>query len=123
MNTQEVATRLVELCRAGKYEQAQNELYADDAISIEPDGLPSGALGNAQGLAAIRAKGQRFNSQVEQVHDNRVGEPNIAGSWFSVPMGMDATLKDRGRIDMNELAVYHVRDGKIIQEQFFYDTN
>ena len=26
MNTQEVATRLVELCRAGKYEQAQNEL-------------------------------------------------------------------------------------------------
>ena len=35
MNTEQVAKRLVELCREGKYEQAQQELYGEDAASIE----------------------------------------------------------------------------------------
>ena len=123
MNTQQVADRLVELCRKGDYDQAQQELYANDAVSIEPDGLPPGALGNARGLDAIREKGRQFNQRIETIHDSRVGDPVVAGHWFSVPMGMDVTMKDRGRMDMNELAVYHVHDGKIVQEQFFYDVN
>ena len=40
MNTQEVANRLVELCRQGKNEDAINELYADNIISREPAGTP-----------------------------------------------------------------------------------
>lgn len=36
MNTQEVATRLAEYCKKGEWEAAHDELYADDAISIEP---------------------------------------------------------------------------------------
>ncbi len=37
MTTKEVADRLVEICRAGKIEDAQNELFAQDAVSIEPN--------------------------------------------------------------------------------------
>jgi hypothetical protein len=44
MNTESIANRLVELCRAGKFEQAQKELYASDAVSIEPEGLPPCAV-------------------------------------------------------------------------------
>ena len=40
MSTQEVANQLFELCRKGKWEQAQNELNADHALSVEPEGAP-----------------------------------------------------------------------------------
>jgi hypothetical protein len=35
-------------------------------------------------------------------------------------MGMDETFKGMGRNKMDEIAVYEVRDGKIVKEQFFY---
>jgi hypothetical protein len=35
-------------------------------------------------------------------------------------MGMDVTMKGQGRSKMDEIAVYEVKDGKIVKEQFFY---
>lgn len=121
MNTEAVAKRLVELCRKGEYEQAQRELYAQDAVSIEMPGLPAGALGDVQGLDAIVEKGRQFAARVEAMHANVVSDPLVAGQWFSVTMTMDVTFKERGRVQMSELCVYHVRDGKVASEQFFYD--
>ena len=48
MKIEQIAQRLVELCREGKFEQAQKELYADDAISIEADRrlIPDAGGGN-----------------------------------------------------------------------------
>ncbi len=122
MNTQQVAHRLVELCRAGKYEQAQEELYAEDAVSIEMEGMSGGSLGNATGLEAIREKGRKWADNIVEMHGGSIGEPVIAGNWFSLVMGIDATYKDMGRVDMQEICVYGVRDGKIVHEQFFYDA-
>ena len=119
MSTEQIAKRLVELCRKGEYEQAQKELYADDAVSIEMDG--SQGLGNAKGLAAIFEKGRQFNAMLEAVHGGTVSEPVIAGNWFSVAATLDATMKGRGRVNMREICAYGVRDGKIFREQFFYD--
>jgi hypothetical protein len=34
-------------------------------------------------------------------------------------MRLDMTMKGQGRMDMAELCVYQVKDGKIISEQFF----
>ena len=122
MNTQQVAERLAMLCREGKYDQAQEELYADDAVSIEMSDMQSGALGNVSGLAAIREKGRRWKENIEAIHGGSVGDPIVAGDWFSLAMGIDATYKDMGRVDMQEICVYRVRDGKIVLEQFFYNT-
>jgi hypothetical protein len=121
MNTEQVARRLVELCRKGEYEQALRELYAQDAVSIEMPGLPEGALGNAEGLEAIHEKCRQFFARVEAMHANEAGDPIIAGNWFSVAFSMDITFKERGRVQMQDIGVYHVRDGKIDREQFFYD--
>ncbi len=121
MNTEAVAKRLVELCRKGEHEQAQRELYAQDAVSIEMAGAPAGALGDAQGLRAIYEKGRQFAAMVEAVHANSVSEPVMAGNWFSVSMTMDVTFRGRGRVQMTEICVYQVRDGKVVREQFFYD--
>ncbi|WP_049623673.1 SnoaL-like domain-containing protein [Frateuria defendens] len=122
MSTETVAKRLVALCREGKYEEAQRELYAQDAQSIEPEGLPPGMLGNAKGLEAIFEKGRQFNAMIEAVHGGEVSDPVVADSWFSLSMSLDVTMKGRGRVQMSEIAVYHVRDGKIDQERFFYDV-
>jgi hypothetical protein len=122
MNIESIANRLVELSRAGNFEQAQKELYAADAVSIEPEGLPPGALGNAKGRRAITEKGRQFQRAIEALHGGSVSEPVIAGSWFSVAWMLDVTFKGRGRKKLEEICVYHVRDGKIVQEQFFYDV-
>ena len=41
MSVQEVADKLVDLCREGKHNDAINELYDDNAVNIEPQGSPA----------------------------------------------------------------------------------
>jgi hypothetical protein len=118
MTTQEIATRLVELCRMGQYETAQRELFADDAVSIEPEGNPMS--GKVEGLEGIVTKGHHFMAMVEEIHGGTVSDPVIAGNVFSVAAVLDATYKGRGRMLMEEICVYKVKDGKIAQEQFVY---
>lgn len=122
MSTESVAKRLVALCREGKYEDAQKELYSKDAQSIEPDGLPPGALGNVKGLDAIFEKGKKFQESIVEVHGGDISDPIVVGNWFSCSMTMDVTMKEYGRMTMTEICVYHVKDGKIDREQFFYDV-
>lgn len=122
MNTEQIAARLVELCRKGEYEQAQRELYADDAESVEMPGLPPGMPVHVRGLDAILEKGRRFGESIVEVHGSTVSDPVVARDWFSVAMGLDATFKEGGRMPMEEICVYRVRDGKIVHEQFFYSA-
>lgn len=121
MNTEQVAGRLVELLRQCQYTQAHEELFAQDAVNIEMPSMTEGPMGSATGLDAIKQKGRAFAEMVEAVHSNEVSVPGIAGNWFSVAVVMDATMQGRGRVTMREVCVYHVRDGKIDREQFFYD--
>jgi len=120
MNTQQVANRLIELCRRGEFTKAQDELYAQDAVSLEPEGAPGGSLGNARGLDAIREKGKAFDQTYEKIHGITVSDALVAGEYFSIVMGLDATWKQGGRYAMEEICVYRVRNGKIVLEQFFY---
>jgi hypothetical protein len=57
---------------------------------------------------------------VEEMHGGYSSPPQVAGNHFSVAMGMDVTMKGQGRMKMDEIAVYEVKDGKITKEQFFY---
>jgi ketosteroid isomerase-like protein len=123
MNTEQVAKRLVELCREGKGQQAQDELYSNDAVSVEMEGMQAPGMPTvAKGMDAIREKGRQFNAGIEERHGGTVGDPIVVGNWFAVTMTLDATMKGRGRVNMQEICVYQVRDGKIVREQFFYDV-
>jgi hypothetical protein len=118
MTTKDVAKRFNELAQSGHWDKIQAELFADSAVSIEPDHSPG--LKTVQGLAAILQKGKEFNEAVEEMHGGYAGEPIVAGNHFSLAMGMDVTMKGMGRMNMEEIAVYQVKDGKIVKEQFFY---
>jgi hypothetical protein len=119
MHPNEIAQRLVALCRTGAFETAQRELFANDAVSLEPDHAPQP---RAEGLDAIVAKGKTFSASME-VHGLTVGEPIVAGPFFSLAMAVDVTPRGApaaARFTMEEICVYEVRDGKIAREQFFY---
>lgn len=117
MTPTEVAQRLVVLCRQGAYETAQLELYAADAVSIEPEGSPTP---NVKGREAIIAKGKGFVESME-IHGGTVSEPVVAEAFFTIAMTLDLTPKAGGpRFTMEEICLYEMRDGKIVREQFFY---
>ena len=118
MSTKEIAKRLKNLCEKGDWETAQKELFAKDAVSIEP--MASEAFAKETfGLDGILAKGKKWQDMVEENHALEISDPVIAGNSFALTMCMDVTMKGQGRMDMTELCVYHVKDGKIISEQFF----
>lgn len=118
MTTAEVANRFNELAQTGNWNKIQEELFADNVMSIEP--AHSQGLQTVEGIKAIQEKGKKFQETVEEVHSGYSKEPVVAGNHFSVAMGMDVTMKGMGRMKMEEIAVYEVKDGKIVKEQFFY---
>jgi hypothetical protein len=117
MTTKEIAERLVALCRQGKVEMAQRELYAENAINIEPYGTPTFPK-ETKGLPAIIEKAHKFGAMIEQVHSVSISDPLVAGSSFAFAMQLDATVQGLGRMTMDELCIYEVAEGKIISERF-----
>ena len=115
--TTEIPKRLVELCKKGDFETAQKELFSDDAVSIEPSATPAFEK-ETKGLDAIEKKGQKWNSMVQEMHEVEISDPLVAGNSFACTMRMDVTMKERGRMDMTELCIYEVKDGKIVSEEF-----
>lgn len=118
MTTNEIATRLAELCRKGDFETAQKELFADDATSTEPYATPDFEQ-ETKGLQDILEKGRKFESMVGEMHALTVSEPLVADNSFALTLHMDVTMKEKGRMNMTELCVYKVKDGKVVSEEFF----
>src|SRR5947209_5636377 len=116
MNTAQIAARLVEFCRRGDYVGAHRELFADDAVSIEPDSTPDNT---ARGRAALAEKSKMF-AEAFEVHGGSVSDPIVAGDFFAVSMTADVTdRKSKQRMTLAEVCVYETKDGKIVREQFF----
>jgi len=120
MNAQQVASRLVQLCREGKNVEAINELYDDNIVSIEPDGSPMPE--KTVGKQAVLESTNRWFDSVEQLHSVEISNPLVSDGFFACTMKIDATYKEHGRNVMNELCVFEVRDGRIVSDQFFYNT-
>lgn len=118
MTTKEIALRLVEMCRAGKVEEAKEELFAEDIISIEPS---EGLLAKeTTGMDGITKKAELFMSQMESFYGVIISDPVIAGNYFSISWDTDIQMKGQERKTDSELCVYKIKDGKIISEEFFY---
>ena len=118
MTTQAIASRLAELCKQGKFDEAQHELFAEDAVSIEPHATPAFSK-ETRGLDAIREKAEKWSSMVSKTYSMKVSEPLIASNSFALTMDMDVEMKDGNRMQHKELCVYQVKDGKVVSEEFF----
>ncbi len=119
MTTQEIADKLIEFCSVGNFSGATEALYSPDIVSVEA-GAPPGGSRETVGIEAIRGKGAWWAANHE-VHSSKLEGPLVAGDYFAVTFKMDVTFKPADkRFTMEEIAVYHVADGKIVREEFFY---
>lgn len=118
MTTQEVAARFNELAQQEKWFEIQDELFAENARSIDPENSPY--FGYAEGKAAVYKKGKDFTSRIEAVHRTYTSEPLVSGDHFAVGREKDITHQVHGRIQIKQIMLYEVKDGQIISEQFFY---
>ena len=121
----EIGKKLVELCRKGKESEAVNTLYGPKIISIEPQAGPSGPA-RQEGIAAIKAKNEWFEK------NNTVNKCEVEGPWphgdrFIVRFKYDVTANAGPmagqRLTLDETGLYTVKDGKIVQEEFFYSMS
>jgi hypothetical protein len=118
----DVGKKLVELCKAGKHDEAVNKLYGPKIVSIEPMGSPE-MPARIEGIAAVRKHGEWWEKNHE-IHSALVEGPWPHGDRFIVRFKYDLTGKGgpmKGkRMTVDETGLYTVKDGKVVQAEFFY---
>ena len=113
----DIAKDFTQLCKAGKFEQAGEDYWADSVVSLEP----FGEMAVTRGIAAVRRKGETW-SHAHEVHGVEVSGPYVHGDQFAVRFHMDVTQKATGeRVQMDEIGLYTLKGGKIVEERFFYE--
>jgi ketosteroid isomerase-like protein len=121
MTTLEVGKKLVELCKQGKDDQCLDLLYSNDIVAVEAAAMPN-MPAEQRGKQAILGKAKWWRENHE-VHSASVEGPWPHGDRFIVKFHYDLTSKlDGKRRTMDEAALYTVKDGKIVREEFFYIT-
>jgi ketosteroid isomerase-like protein len=120
--TTAVAEELVSLCRTGRNIDAINSLYSPNIVSVESMGNETMPR-EMRGIDAVMAK-NKWWSENNTVHSAIVEGPFVTeGDKFAVYYNFDVTSKQTGkRNQMEEMALYTVKDGKVVREQFFYRT-
>lgn len=117
MNTQQIADQLVAWFNEGEMMKPYTELYSQDIVSVEQEDGPNK---RCNGMAEVMKKGEWWDENFE-VHGSKAEGPLVGDDWFSIKFWMDTTHKPSGvRSEMSEIAVYQVKDGKIVYEEFFY---
>ncbi|GAB5543934.1 MAG: nuclear transport factor 2 family protein [Sandaracinaceae bacterium] len=121
MSAKEIGQDLVKLCREGKNLECIEKYYAQDVESVEAMAPPGGDR-VTKGIEGVKGKNQWWMENHE-VHSASVEGPYPHGKdRFAVRFDFDVTFKpEKKRTKMDEIAVFHVKDGKIVREEFFYD--
>jgi hypothetical protein len=118
MTTEQVAARFNELAQQEKWFEIQDELFADDVRSVDPPN--SSYMKYAEGKSSVRKKGEDWVKRIQAAHRLHTTEPIVAGNHFAVGREVDITVEGLGRIKIDEIMLYEVKDGQIVLEQFFY---
>lgn len=122
MQVLELGQKMVEMVNQGR--DGENAFvdayYAPEVVSIEGQGTEE-MPARMEGIEAIRGKHDWWYSHHE-VHESTAYGPYVGHreDQFAVRFTLDATPADGERMQMDEMALFTVRDGKVVQEEFFY---
>lgn len=115
--TVEVAAGYTALWRAGDFRAAGENDWADDVVSIESHALTGETDAVCRGIEAVRARNPRWFS-THGIEDLSVDGPFVSGDHFA--LFADRLIVHAGRRrPQNQIAVFAVRDVKIIEERYF----
>ncbi len=122
MNALEVGTKMVEMVNKGRESEWQFvvDYYAPSIVSIEGGGsdeMPA----RIEGKDAIKGKHDWWYAN-NDVHGTRATGPYCGNrdDQFVVRFEMEMTPKGGERTKMDEVALYTVKDGQIVQEEYLY---
>ena len=120
MNALEIGTALVTMNNEGREQDFVAQYYAPDIVSIEGQGseeMPA----RIDGLEGVKGKHEWWYANHE-VHSSTADGPYVGHreDQFAVRFALDVTPTGGERMQMDEVALYTVRDGKIVQEEFLY---
>ncbi|MFC3615830.1 SnoaL-like domain-containing protein [Lutimaribacter marinistellae] len=119
MDLKTIADELVAGCRENRARANLDRLYAANAVSMEAADMGQGR--EASGLDAIRAKHDWWESSMEMLDGEIIGPMLHGEDRFAVIFRVTAREKATGTVsEMEEVGIYHVADGKIVREEFFY---
>lgn len=117
MTIQDLATDFVALLKEGRDADAAAKYNAADIASFE---AMDGPMAEVLGKEAVARKGEWWVANHE-VHSASVEGPYVNGDQFAVRLAYDVTVKETGqRMQMDEVGLYTVKDGKIVSERFLY---
>lgn len=117
MTSAEIAKTFTDMLKAGQHDEAAARFNAPDIVSIE---AMDGPMARVQGAEAVKAKSEWWYAN-HDVHSAEAAGPFVNGDQFVVRFSLDVTQKASGqRIKMDEAGLYTIRNGKIIEERFFY---
>ncbi len=120
--TLEIGQKLVVLCRQAHWLEAVDTLYSPDIVSLEAAEMSPGRK-RLEGIANVREKTVQFLNSVD-VHSCVVTGPWPHEDRFIVRFTLDHTPRKGPmagkRNTMEEAALYTVKNGKIVKEEFFY---
>jgi len=105
---------LLDYIRNGRIMDAMKEFYADDVVMEEP------AYGKTEGLEANLEREKKF---VESVAEFKKFEatPAVGDNFSSYENVMEWKSVDGDDIHIEQVAVQHWEEGKIIHERFYYN--
>jgi hypothetical protein len=117
MNTKEVAKKVVELVRTQAWHEALDMLYDRNIVSVEARTM-DGSSPETRGIEGVRGKVDWWLDNM-QVHSFKASEPFVAHDRFVVQYDAEVTDKNsKNRMQLSEVGVYTVKDGKIVREEF-----
>jgi ketosteroid isomerase-like protein len=118
-----IAQELVTLCQQGRNDEVIDKYYSPDIVSIEAAAFEDQPA-EIQGIEAVRGKNAWWTENNE-VHSATVNGPFMhSNGQFAVEFEFETTFKPTGqRGKMSEMAVYAVKDGRIVRERFYYNPN
>jgi ketosteroid isomerase-like protein len=100
---------------SGKAMEAFEKYYAEDVVMQENSEEPR------RGKAANRKAEEEFFASVEAFNGGSVKASAVNGDVTFSEWEMDITFKGGHRAKMNQVAVRHWKNGKIVHERFFYN--
>src|SRR5438477_256819 len=107
--------------RKQAWKEALDTLYSKDIVSVESQAMGGGSP-ESRGIEAVQGKTDWWVNNM-QVHRAKVSGPFVAHDRFVVQYDIDVTDKNSNkRMQMSEVGVYTVKDGKIVREEFLPQT-
>jgi SnoaL-like protein len=112
----EVAQAVAGLIRSGATAEVEDKFLAPGIESVEGVGVSMAFAGKK----AVLAKYRGWEADHE-IHAMNVDGPWVGATGFALRYTLDATQKSTGqRHQMEEIAVYTVKNGKIVREEFHF---